>query len=123
MHVSTLHSRDGTIIGYDIVGRGPKVILVDGALVYRAYRGHGRLAELLADRYTVYTYDRRGRGEGTDTQPYAVQREIEDIAAFIETAAGSAFVYGISSGGALALEAARAWMGCARAQCGPRSKR
>jgi pimeloyl-ACP methyl ester carboxylesterase len=61
---------------------------------------------VLASQFTVFTYDRRGRGESGDTQPYAVEREIEDLEAIIDVAGGSAYVYGISSGGALALEAA-----------------
>ncbi len=65
------------------------------------------LAKLLADRYTVFTYDRRGRGESGDTAPYAVEREVEDLQAIIVEAGGSAYVWGISSGAALALEATR----------------
>jgi len=82
------------------------VILVDGAMSYRALGPSGPLATLLRTHFTVYTYDRRGRGESGDTQPYAVEREIEDIEALIGEAGGSAFVYGISSGGVLALKAA-----------------
>jgi pimeloyl-ACP methyl ester carboxylesterase len=89
-----------------MIGAGPAVILVNGALVYRAFWSHGPLAALLADHFTVYTYDRRGRGESGDTLPYAVAREIEDLEALIEEAGGSAYVYGDSSGAALVLEAA-----------------
>jgi pimeloyl-ACP methyl ester carboxylesterase len=99
-------SADGTKIAYEKAGSGPPVILVDGALGYRALGFSKKLADELADRFTVYTYDRRGRGESTDTAPYAVQREVEDIEALIAAAGGSAHVYGISSGAALALEAA-----------------
>jgi pimeloyl-ACP methyl ester carboxylesterase len=99
-------SADGTTIAYETIGSGPPLILVDGALGYRALGFSGKLAEELAAGYTVYTYDRRGRGESGDTQPYAVDREVEDIAALIEEAGGSAHLYGISSGAALALEAA-----------------
>jgi pimeloyl-ACP methyl ester carboxylesterase len=99
-------SRDGTQIAYDKRGQGPALILVDGALCYRSFGPMASLAELLAPHFTVYNYDRRGRGESTDTQPYSLEREIEDIEALIRETGGPAFVYGISSGGALALEAA-----------------
>src|SRR5512135_181422 len=99
-------SKDGTIIGYDTKGKGPAVILVDGAIGYRAMGFGNNLQDLLAEHFTVYAYDRRGRGESSDTKPYALEREIEDIDALIKEAGGSAFVYGISSGACLALEAA-----------------
>jgi pimeloyl-ACP methyl ester carboxylesterase len=65
-----------------------------------------KLAPLLARHFTVYPYDRRGRGQSGDTLPYSKEREVEDIAALIEEAGGSAFLLGLSSGAALALEAA-----------------
>jgi len=99
-------SRDGSRIAYQHTGSGPALILVDGALCYRASGPSGPLAEALATHFTVYTYDRRGRGESGDKAPYAVEREVEDLAALIDAAGGSAFVYGISSGAALVLEAA-----------------
>jgi pimeloyl-ACP methyl ester carboxylesterase len=102
----TVTSTDGTPIAFDRTGAGPPLILVDGALCDRAGSPNGALAELLADRFAVYTYDRRGRGASGDTGPYAVEREVEDIGALIEAAGGSAGLYGISSGAALALEAA-----------------
>jgi pimeloyl-ACP methyl ester carboxylesterase len=98
--------KDGTQIAYETKGSGPAVILVDGALCYRSFGPMPHLAELLAPHFTVYTYDRRGRGESTNPKPYAVEREVEDIDALIQAAGGSAFVYGISSGACLALEAA-----------------
>jgi len=98
-------SKDGTSIAFDQTGHGPPVILVDGALCYRANGPMAPLAQLLAPRFTVYTYDRRGRGDSSDTRPYAVEREVEDIEALLQEAGGSAFVYGTSSGAALALEA------------------
>ena len=104
--MSHVTSADGTKIAYQRQGSGLPVILVDGALGYRALGFSKKLADELADRFTVYTYDRRGRGESTDTVPYSVQREVEDIEALIAVAGGSAHVYGISSGAALALEAA-----------------
>jgi pimeloyl-ACP methyl ester carboxylesterase len=103
----TVTSKDGTTIAFDQFGKGPAVILVDGALQYRAFdQGIAHLAALLEQHFTVFHYDRRGRGDSTDTQPYALEREIEDIEALIDEAGGSAFVFGISSGAALAMEAA-----------------
>jgi pimeloyl-ACP methyl ester carboxylesterase len=99
-------SKDGTQIAYETKGSGPAVILVDGALCYRSFGPMAHLAELLAPRYTVYIYDRRGRGDSSNSRPYAVEREIEDLEALIQAAGGTAFVYGISSGACLALEAA-----------------
>lgn len=101
-------SKDGTRIGYSVVGAGPPIVLVDGALCWRASGPAGPLAEQLKDQFTVYTYDRRGRGESGDTKPYAVQREVEDLAAVIDAAGGTAAVYAISSGVGLALAAANA---------------
>jgi pimeloyl-ACP methyl ester carboxylesterase len=97
-------SKDGTRIAYERLGRGPALILVGGALSTRA--DSAKLARLLADDFTVYSYDRRGRGDSGDTRPYAVSREIEDLAALIVAAGGSSRVYGKSSGASLALEAA-----------------
>jgi pimeloyl-ACP methyl ester carboxylesterase len=99
-------SKDGASIAYDRRGSGPAVILVGGAFVDRSE--NAPLATELAEHFTVYNYDRRGRGESGDTLPYAVEREIEDIEALIAEAGGSARLCGISSGGALALEAAAA---------------
>ena len=103
--MSTVISKDGTRIAYDKTGSGPALIVVDGAMGYRALFGLNLLAEQLAEHFTVYAYDRRGRGESSDTLPYAVEREIEDLEALIDEAGGPAFVYGISSGAALAMEA------------------
>jgi pimeloyl-ACP methyl ester carboxylesterase len=99
-------SKDGTEIAYETSGQGPAVILVDGALCYRSFGPMRELAKLLSPHFIVYTYDRRGRGDSGNSKPYAVEREVEDIDALIEEAGGSAFVYGISSGGCLALETA-----------------
>jgi pimeloyl-ACP methyl ester carboxylesterase len=101
----TVTSKDGTTIAYSAVGQGPAVILVDGATGFRWSPEPSELAKLLAPQFTVYSYDRRGRGESGDTQPFALEREIEDIEALIDAAGGVASLYGISSGGALALEA------------------
>jgi pimeloyl-ACP methyl ester carboxylesterase len=104
--MATITSRDGTRIAFDRAGSGPPVILVDGALCYRASGPMGPIAKLLAPHFTVFTYDRRGRGESTDTLPYSVSREVDDLNALIAEAGGSAYVCGVSSGAALALEAA-----------------
>ncbi|NJK79154.1 MAG: alpha/beta hydrolase [Chloroflexaceae bacterium] len=101
-------SKDGTAIAYERTGSGPPLVIVDGALCSRAFGPGAAQAARLAPHFAVYTYDRRGRGESTDTQPYAVEREIEDLAAVIEAAGGSAIVYGISVGSVLALHAAAA---------------
>jgi pimeloyl-ACP methyl ester carboxylesterase len=97
-------SKDGTTIGFDRLGDGPPVVLVTGGSVDR--RSNAGLAAALAADFTVYNYDRRGRGDSGDTLPYAIEREVEDIAAVAEAAGGAAGLYGISSGGALALRAA-----------------
>ncbi|MEP7000216.1 MAG: alpha/beta fold hydrolase [bacterium] len=107
--VEKVQSRDGTWIAYERIGSGPAVILVDGALCRRDFGPARPLAKLLSDRYTVFIYDRRGRGESGNSLPYNVAREVEDIAALVFEAGGSVFLYGISSGAALALEAANAF--------------
>lgn len=102
----TTTSKDGTTIAYEKIGSGPALVLVDGAMCYRDFGPCRSLAEKLADRYTVYFYDRRGRGESGDNAPYAPEREFEDLAAVIAAAGGDAYVLGFSSGGGLALQAA-----------------
>ena len=104
LFVGKVFSKDGTAIAFDRIGNGPPVILIDGALCYRGVGQSGQLAELLAQHFTVFTYDRRGRGASGDTPPYAVEREVEDIAELLGEAGGSAFVWGTSSGAVLALE-------------------
>ena len=104
--MNTVTSKDGTKIAYDKIGRGPAVILVAGALCSRSFWSGPELAKLLAPHFTVYNYDRRGRGDSGDTKPYAVEREVEDIEALIDEAGGAACLYGHSSGAALALEVA-----------------
>src|SRR5260370_7264939 len=98
-----VESKDGTSIAYERVGAGRVVVIVKAALSTRGSKDH--LAILLGEGFTVFRYDRRGRGDSGDTQPYAVDREIEDIDALIDAAGGSAFLYGHSSGGCLALDA------------------
>jgi pimeloyl-ACP methyl ester carboxylesterase len=102
--VETVRSADGTTIAFERVGEGPPAILVGGALTDRA--ALAPLAALLAPSLTAVAYDRRGRGDSGDTPPYAVEREVEDLAALIAAAGGSASLFGHSSGAALALEAA-----------------
>src|SRR5207302_1636886 len=102
----TAISNDGTPIAFDQSGQGPALILVAGALCARLSWSGPELAKLLAPHFTVYNYDRRGRGDSGDTKPYAVTREVEDIEVLIDEAGGSACLYGHSSGAALVLEAA-----------------
>jgi pimeloyl-ACP methyl ester carboxylesterase len=99
-------SKDGTVIAFERSGSGPALILVDGALCSRAFGPSKALAQQLSAHFTVYAYDRRGRGESGDTAPYSPAREVEDIAALIDEAGGSASLLGLSSGGALALATA-----------------
>src|SRR5579871_1889351 len=106
--LSHVHSKDGTTIAWETIGQGPVVIMVNGAFGYRAFKGEWDLATLLSSDFTVCLYDRRGRGQSTDTLPYAVEREIEDLEALLDQVCGSASVYGLSSGAALALLAAAA---------------
>lgn len=106
--MKTLTSKDGTRIAYEQLGSGPALVLVDGAMCGRAFGPCAELAALLAPHFTVYHYDRRGRGDSGDTPPYAVQHEIEDLAALVDAAGGSACLYGTSSGAMLSLRAAAA---------------
>jgi alpha-beta hydrolase superfamily lysophospholipase len=102
--MGSVTSRDGTTIAYDRLGDGPPVVLVCGGSTDRMANA-GLAAELAGD-FTVYNYDRRGRGDSGDTLPYAVEREVEDVAAVIEAAGGPVCLYGTSSGAGLAMEAA-----------------
>lgn len=101
--METVVSKDGTTIAFDRYGGGPPLILVSGATATRA--AETSLAETMSEDFTVLSYDRRGRGDSGDTLPYAVEREMEDLEALINEAGGSAFVFGHSSGGVLALRA------------------
>ncbi|CAM3091842.1 alpha/beta hydrolase [Paenibacillus lupini] len=104
--MKTVISKDGTKIAYDKTGHGPALILVAGAFSYRKFPGQVELAQALSKQYTVYNYDRRGRGDSGDASSYAIEREIEDLNAIIQEAGGSAYVWGLSSGAVLALQAA-----------------
>jgi pimeloyl-ACP methyl ester carboxylesterase len=111
--MNTVQSADGTPIAFTKAGQGPPLILVDGALCSRSFGPMPKLAAQLTPRFTVYTYDRRGRGASGDTRSYAADREVDDLEALVAlagAAAGTAetvFVHGTSSGAALALEAAK----------------
>jgi pimeloyl-ACP methyl ester carboxylesterase len=102
--METVTSADGTTIAFDQLGAGTPLVLVSGASCDRAV--DAAIAEALAQHFTVLNYDRRGRGDSTDTPPYAVEREIEDIEVLLAAAGGSATLVGLSSGGALAAHAA-----------------
>jgi pimeloyl-ACP methyl ester carboxylesterase len=103
----TVTSKDGTKIAFDKTGTGPAVILVNGAMSYRAFDPTlTQLAELLSSHFTVYNYDRRGRGESGDTKPFTKAREIEDVQALVEDAGGEAMVLGFSSGSSVTLDTA-----------------
>src|SRR5438046_8464264 len=103
----TVTSQDGTTIAFDKVGSGPAVILVNGAMAYRVFDpSMAHLAELLGQHFTVYNYDRRGRGASSDKEPFAKEREMEDLQALVEDAGGQALVFGISSGAVLSLDSA-----------------
>jgi pimeloyl-ACP methyl ester carboxylesterase len=95
--MSEVRSKDGTNIGFESTGSGPALVLVDGAFCSRAFGPSPKLTPLLARRFTVYTYDRRGRAQSGDTPPYAPAREVEDLAAIVEAAGGSASLLGLSS--------------------------
>lgn len=104
----TVGSADGTTIAFTKAGKGPALVLVDGALCFRENGPSRDLLALLASSFTVYAYDRRGRGESGDTRPYAVAHEIEDLRAVVREAGDSAYVFGSSSGAVLAMEAVAA---------------
>jgi pimeloyl-ACP methyl ester carboxylesterase len=106
--MNTVTSPDGTPIAYDRTGTGEPLVLVGGTFSYRRYPGQVKLAGLLSARFTVYSYDRRGRGDSGDSAPYAIGREIEDLATVVAAAGGRAHVWGLSSGAVLALDAAAA---------------
>ena len=107
--MNTVQSKDGTTIAFDAWGEGRPLIIVDGATAHRAVNPiNAEVGQLLSDEFRVYAYDRRGRGDSTDTAPYAVEREIEDLAALIADAGAPAVVCGWSSGAVLTLDAAAA---------------
>lgn len=105
----TLTSKDGTRLGVTRLGSGPPLVLIDGAFCHRTFGPMPQLAPLMAKHFTVVHHDRRGRGEtGDGATPWALEREIEDIAALVDHVGGEAFVYGTSSGAVLAARAVAA---------------
>jgi pimeloyl-ACP methyl ester carboxylesterase len=104
--IGIVTSGDGTRIAVERSGAGPALVIVDGALCSRAFGPSEATAAAMGGNFTVYRYDRRGRGESGDTPPYTVEREVEDLVAVIGETGGPAMVYGISSGAALAIRAA-----------------
>jgi pimeloyl-ACP methyl ester carboxylesterase len=111
----TVTSKDGTKIAFDKTGAGPAVILVNGAMQFRAFDPFmAKFAATLSEHFTVYNYDRRGRGESGNTQPFAKEREIEDLQALVEDAGGKAMVLGFSSGSAVTLDTAAVTPGITR---------
>ncbi|MFD6453499.1 alpha/beta fold hydrolase [Nocardia sp. NPDC055165] len=104
MRIAT--SKDGTELAYDVSGDGPALVYITGATCFRRFRPIAGDVRVFATRFTVYNYDRRGRGDSGDLQPYAIEREVDDIEAMVDAAGGRAILYGHSSGAALALEAA-----------------
>ncbi len=104
--MKTTLSKDGTTLAYDVYGSGPAMIYITGATCFRSFEPVLYDAQIFAQQFSVYNYDRRGRGDSSNTLPYAPQREFEDIEAMIDAAGGTATLYGHSSGAILALEAA-----------------
>jgi len=101
--MKTVRSNDGTSIAYKTTGTGPLLIIITGALNTHNFGVPGDMVPFLQEHFTVLTYDRRGRGQSTDTPPYTVYKELEDLQALIDTNGGKAYIYGHSSGAALAL--------------------
>jgi pimeloyl-ACP methyl ester carboxylesterase len=112
--IGRVTSSDGTSIAFERVGTGPAVVLVDAAGNFRGFSPMPQLADALSQDFTIFTIDRRGKGASTDTLPYAVDREIDDLQALIDAAGGSAFVHGFSSGAILGLLAAEHGAGIAK---------
>lgn len=104
--MKTTQSKDGTTLAYDVYGSGPALIYITGATCFRSFEPVLHDVKVFAEEFTVYNYDRRGRGDSGNTLPYAIERELEDIEAMINAAGGTAYLYGHSSGAILALEAA-----------------
>lgn len=103
---TTVESADGTRIGVTCTGEGPPLVLVEPAGHHRGFSAFDGLVPLLRPEFTIVTYDRRGRGESTDTAPYSVAREVEDLATVLEETGGPGDVFGASSGALLAIQAA-----------------
>ncbi|XXX74569.1 alpha/beta hydrolase [Sorangium sp. So ce134] len=104
--MKTTRSKDGTTLAYDVHGSGPPLVYITGASCFRSFKPVLQDVKEFAKEFTVYNYDRRGRGDSGDTPPYSLEREVEDIESLIYAAGGKANLYGHSSGAVLALEAA-----------------
>ncbi|WP_411824602.1 alpha/beta fold hydrolase [Leptospira sp. 'Mane'] len=104
--MNTTKSKDGTILAYDVYGSGPALIYITGASCFRKFIPIVQDAKVFSTKFTVYNYDRRGRGDSGNNLPYSIEREVEDIEAMIDIAGGKAHLYGHSSGAVLAFEAA-----------------
>lgn len=99
-------SADGTRLAYDVWGEGAPLVIITGATCFRRFDPVLKDARAFGHEFAVYSYDRRGRGDSGDAPGWTLEREVDDIEAIIDAAGGSAFLYGHSSGAALALEAA-----------------
>lgn len=107
--MGTVTSKDGTKLAYDVMGAkgtGPDLIYITGAICHRTFMPIVKDSKVFAQTFNVYSYDRRGRGDSTDSQPYAIEREVEDLVALIDTIGRPTFLYGHSSGAVIALETA-----------------
>jgi pimeloyl-ACP methyl ester carboxylesterase len=104
--MKTTRSKDGTKLAYDVYGSGPALIYITGASSFRSFKPIMQDVKVLAKEFTVYNYDRHGRGDSRSTLSYSLEREVEDIEVMIDAAGGKAYLYGHSSGAVLALEAA-----------------
>jgi len=104
--MQTIQSKDKTPIAYEVVGKGPLLIIVSGALNTHNFGVPSEMTPYLQDNFTVLNYDRRGRGQSGNTLPYSIDKELQDIEALIDQHGGKAFIFGHSAGGALALFAA-----------------
>ena len=104
--MQTILSKDKTPIAYEIVGEGPLMIIVSGALNTHNFGAPSEMTPYLQDNFTILNYDRRGRGQSSNTLPYSIDKELQDIESLIDQHGGKAFIYGHSAGGALALFAA-----------------
>jgi pimeloyl-ACP methyl ester carboxylesterase len=111
--MSTVVSADGTRIAYEVTGDGPPLVIVDGAMCYRDSGPSRPLAAELAADFTVFTYDRRGRGDSQDAEA-SPAREVEDLEALVKEAGGTTYLFGASSGAVLALAAANSGVGVSR---------
>jgi pimeloyl-ACP methyl ester carboxylesterase len=109
--MKTVTSKDGTSIAYTVTGTGPALIYIYGATCFKDFMPIKQDVKAFAQAFTVYNYDRRGRGQSDDTQPWTLQKEIDDIEAIADAAGGQVLLYGHSSGAVLALEAALALQG------------